>query len=89
MKPFATDLDLPLETRKIELCIVEEIFAPTRYQQALNGLRQQKLMVKGHIRTPVLQRENNADSHTILIRVKNAFPLKNQTLRMAKLLKIR
>jgi hypothetical protein len=46
-------------------------------------------MVKGHIGTPVLQRENDADSHTILIRVKNAFPLKNQTLRMAKLLKIR
>jgi hypothetical protein len=34
-------------------------------------------MMERHIGTPVLEGKNNADSHGILIRVKNGFPPKN------------
>ncbi len=47
MEPASTYFSLPLETREVEVIVVEKLFTPTFYDQALEELCQNVLVVKG------------------------------------------
>ena len=63
MQSFPADFGLTFQTGKI---IVRKLLKPrilTRNQQALDGLSQQELMVKGDKSALVFKPEYNPDSH--------------------------
>ena len=63
MKSLTADLDLPFETREIILVERKEITLSAKHNQALDDLRQQKLMVERHICPSIFQGKNNPDPH--------------------------
>jgi hypothetical protein len=64
VKPFAAYFCLTFESGEVEMGIRLKGLFRTEQQQALNKLRQQILMMKGDISTPVLKRKNNPCPHT-------------------------
>ena len=59
MKPFAADFYLTLQARKVVLGEGKVLLIFTQHNQPFDGLRQQKLMMEGNIRSSVLQRKDN------------------------------
>ena len=55
MQPFAAYFGLPFQAREVVPVEVSVRLIRPKDQQALDELRQQELMMKRHIRTPVLK----------------------------------
>ena len=65
MQPFTAYFDLSLKSGKIVLCVRMEFVSLSKHNQAFDGLRQQKLMMKRYICTSVFKRKNNPDPHPL------------------------
>jgi hypothetical protein len=63
VQTLAADLDLPLQSGEIVLGKIEIVFVTPEHDKAFDDLRQQELVVEGHIRPPVLQIKHYPDSH--------------------------
>ena len=64
MKPLTANLGLTFQARKVVLIKIEIALLRTKYQQPLDYLSKQILVMEWNVRSPVLQRKNNPGSQT-------------------------